>query len=488
MPLVAPAVSDETGAGGPDGDVLRRSVVPPAAGRSLWLAASWTGAGAALLCAVVSIAVVAVCWLPASGSAGSAGSAIRAGILTFLAALHAGIIVDGVPSAFVPLGMTILVGLVAWRAGTGLADAADALNEGRPRQLVRAGALQAGVFAALCTIGAAFATLGSSGVPALGVFLAAFVLFTLTGGAALVRWSPLAGEISAYVPGWAFRVVRAAAAGVAVLLAAGAVLVAGAALVNHDRVEALSRQVGGGWSGVPVLLLGVLAAPNAAIAGASYLAGPGFALGTGSHVSLFSTANGTLPAFPVLGAVPDGHGAPWPVWLLAAALPVLAGGAVAAALRPTHGWAGRFREAALAACVAGVAGAVLAWQGGGAISSGRLNAIGASPWQFGLAVGVELGLAATFVLGLGALVTHLRHRAARDDAPRVLRSTAAVFAVGVAAYHFDTTDTAATAATAATTTETTLVDADTNSADDDDDADAGSVQEDDGRDGDQLAG
>ena len=88
----------------------RRRLVPAAASRSLWLSAVWTGAGTALVCAVVAIAGVAICWLPAAGRRRQRDSAIRAGVLTFLAALHGGITVDGVDAAFVPLGMTVVVG------------------------------------------------------------------------------------------------------------------------------------------------------------------------------------------------------------------------------------------------------------------------------------------------------------------------------------------------------------------------------------------
>src|SRR3954451_9843985 len=100
----------------------RRSVVPEAAARSLWKAAVWTGVGAAVVCAVVALVVVAVCWLPVSGDAGTGGnhanSTIRAGLLTFLAALHGGVTVDGNFAAWLPLGMLIAVGVTAWRAGS----------------------------------------------------------------------------------------------------------------------------------------------------------------------------------------------------------------------------------------------------------------------------------------------------------------------------------------------------------------------------------
>jgi hypothetical protein len=286
----------------------RRSVVPPAAARSLWLSAAWTGAGAALVAAVTAIVVVAICWLPAANGSGSGASAIRAGILTFLAALHGGITVDGLPSAFVPLGMTVLVGVIAWRAGRGLADAAGELGEAARLPLVQAGALQTIAFAAVCGVAAKFSTLGTSHVSVFAATLAGLLLFALTGGVSFVRSSALADEVAEWTPYWVGPALRAACAGLLVYLGAGALLVAGSLVVHRERVEALSGQLGGGWSGVPILLLGALAAPNAAIAGASYLAGPGFAVGSGSAVGLGSTVHGTLPAFPVLGAVPSGPG------------------------------------------------------------------------------------------------------------------------------------------------------------------------------------
>jgi hypothetical protein len=398
----------------------RRSVVPQAAGRSLGLAAAWTGAGAALLAAVVSIVVVAICWLPASAGSGSAGSAIRAGGLTFLAALHGGITVDGLPSAFVPLGMTILLGAIAWRAGSGLADAADDLGERDAGPLARAALLQTAVFAVVCAILAKLSTLGTSSVSVAAALVAGFVLFAVTGAVAFVRASPLAIDVRELLPEWLGRAARAAVAGVTVYLGAGALLVAGSIVLHHDRVETLSRQVGGGWSGVPILLLGILAAPNAAIAGSAYLAGPGFAVGSGSGVSFGSSVHGTLPAFPVLGAVPSGP-ATTPVWLLAAATPIVAGLCLAHLAYGAATWALRLRTAAVAALAAVLIGGVLAWQGGGAIGSGRLSAFGASPWQFGLALGAALAVVGLASLGALAVLAWWRGRG--EEAPSVLRAT-----------------------------------------------------------------
>ncbi|PZS13802.1 MAG: hypothetical protein DLM57_15825 [Pseudonocardiales bacterium] len=406
-------------------DAARRSVVPEAAGRSLWLAAVWTGVGAAAVCVTMAMVTVAVCWLPVSGSSGHSGSAIRAGLLSFLAALHGGITVDGTAAAFLPLGMMIIVGLTAWRAGSGLADAAASLGEDDPLRLALAGATQAGSFMLACLVIVPFATLGTSSAPFVGVGLASLVLFAGTGGVAYVRSSALGDVIALQAPAATAPVVRATAAGVAVYLGSGALLVAGSLVAHAGRVEALSREVGGGWGSVPILLLGVLAAPNAVIAGAAYLAGPGFAVGSGASASAVGTAHGVLPAFPLLGAMPTGHGASGLVWWLIALTPLGAGLAVARLSAPAGGWLARIRVAGAAAVTAGAVMSLLAWQGGGSIGGGRLQSVGASPWRVGAFVTVEVSVVAAAALGVLVLARRLAvSRAgqgwAASEAPRLV--------------------------------------------------------------------
>lgn len=395
-------------------DAARRSVVPEAAGRSLWLASVWTGVGAAAVCATLAIVAVAVCWLPVSGPSGHSRSAIHAGVLTFLAALHGGVTVDGTPATFLPLGLMIIVGLTAWRAGSGLADAANSLDEADPIRLGLAGAAQAVSFMVACLVAVPFAALGTSNAPFVGVGLASLVLFTVTGGVAFVRSSALADVVTQRVPTAAGPILRAAAAGVAGYLGIGALLVAGSLVVHADRVGALSQQVGGGWGSVPILLLGVLAAPNSVIAGAAYLAGPGFAVGTGGTASALSTAHGVLPAFPLLGAMPEGHGATGPVWWLIALTPLAAGLMLARLAGRAEGWLARLGTALAAASAAGVVMFLLAWQGGGGIGGGRLQSVGASPWRLGSFVAVELSVVACAALGLAFVGQRLR-AANQDD-------------------------------------------------------------------------
>ena len=408
-----PQLREESGRRSPD-DAGRRSVVPTAAARSLWRAAVWTGMGGAVVCAVVAIVAVAICWLPVSGSTGRTHSAIHAGLLTFLAAVHGGATVDGTGGFFLPLGMMFAVGLTAWRAGAGLADAAAAIGETDPARLALAGLTQAASFAIACLVTVPFATLGTSSVPFLTVGAGALLLFAVAGGSALTCYSPLSDWCLERLPAWARDGARAAVAVLVVYLAAGALLVAAAVAVHHGRVEDLSHQVGGGWGGVPILLLGVLAAPNAVIAGVGYLAGPGFAVGTHTTVSPFSTAHGTVPAFPILGALPSGHGADPAAWLLVAVTPLVAGVLLARLVCRTDGWTDRVRVAGSAIGFVALALAVLAWQGGGSIGGGALSAVGASPWQLAFAVAAAVSAVAAVALGAAAVRGRVGRAGGRD--------------------------------------------------------------------------
>jgi hypothetical protein len=324
-------------------------------------------------------------------------SAIRAGLLTFLAALHGGITVAGTPADFLPLGLTALLGAIAWRAGRGLAELVDESHESDPARLVLLAAAQVGAFTLACLACVPVATLGTSSAPFLGVGGFAVLLFGLTGVVAFVRSSPLRALVAERIPAWLGPGVRVAACGLLVYLAGGALLVAASLTVHHGAVERLAARVGPGWNGAPVLLLCLLAAPNAVIAGASYLAGPGFTVGSGTTVAVNASTHGLLPAFPVLAALPSGPSSPW-MWWPVVLVPLGAGGcAGSAALREAQ-WSDRLRACAVGAGLAALAGVVLAWQAGGGIGDGRLRTIGASPWQFGLALGVETGVGSMLVL------------------------------------------------------------------------------------------
>jgi hypothetical protein len=82
----------------------------------------------------------------------------------------------------------------------------------------------------------------------------------------------------------------------------------------------------------------------------------------------------------------------------------------------TPDWIQRFGEVALAAAFVGAGMLVLGWQAGGAIGSGRLRAVGASPWQLGLVTCGEVLVVATAGLAAAATMHWVRaHGHAGDD-------------------------------------------------------------------------
>ncbi|WP_030894711.1 MULTISPECIES: DUF6350 family protein, partial [unclassified Streptomyces] len=228
---------------------------------------------------------------------------------------------------------------------------------------------------------------------------------------------------------------RAAAAGLAVFLGGGALLVA-VSLVGHGATahEALLRLTEG-WSGrFAVLLLCAALVPNAAVWGAAYALGPGFALGAGHVVSPLSSAPALfLPPFPLLAAVPEaGEGRP--VHWMAGVVPVIAGvvvgrvvarGAVLGERGGTSPGRGRgvvwsAGRTARAAAVAAVLCAALL-TGLAALSGGPLG--GAALARFG-PVWWQVGAAALAWLLLVAVPTAVAVRAWRCRTPGVEGSAA----------------------------------------------------------------
>jgi hypothetical protein len=387
--------------------------IPASVRQSPWRTAAWTGTGAAIVGASLGVAVAVACWLPNAGPSGPPMSAIRAGTLAFLATQHGGIDLDGTRVGFVPLGMTAIVAIIVWRASVVLADVLERLRLTSRRDLAEAGTVQAGCYAATCAALAVLARLGTTSVPAIPVAAGATMLCGIITAASLAwtsihrRWSAVSG------PDYIRPGLRAAMGALCVYVGAGALLVAASLLAHAGQVSQLSRMVGGGVSGVPLLVVGVLCAPNAVIAAVSFLAGPGFAVGTGTSVTAFSASRGTLPAFPILGAIPSGR-IPSVLAVLLLGSTLLAAGWVTARLAQgpaTVDFGTLLSRIAVAAAGAGAAMAALGWLAGGALGLARLHAVGPSPWQLGIAVAGEIAIMALILIGGSALWGWLSVRA-----------------------------------------------------------------------------
>jgi len=159
--------------------------------------------------------------------------------------------------------------------------------------------------------------------------------------------------------------------------------------------------------------------PNVVIWAASWLIGPGFALGTGSMVSPLATAVGPLPAVPVLGALPQGD---LPFAFVGLLVPVIAGFLAGALVgsRVTARFATSSRTllvvvtGASTGLVAGILLGLLAWASAGGVGPGRLAQVGPDPLLVGGFAALEIGVAA--ILGMASTVRGSRGEAAAPDA------------------------------------------------------------------------
>jgi hypothetical protein len=372
---------------------LRRPAVParraapsllPAATAALWA----LGAGLVAITLPVLLA-----WATDGRSGAGAAEATRTAGQLWVLAHGASLAVPGGTVGLTPLGLALLPLALLHRAGRHSARTAPVPGLRAAGQLSLAIALPYGIGAAVVAAASATTAVRPAPVQAL---LAGVVIALLGAGSGVLRETgqlALAGSL----PDRVRRVAVGGGAAAGTIVAAGAALGGLALAVHAGRVTSLAGASAPGFvGGVVLLALGVLLVPNAAVWGASWLAGPGFAVGSGTTVGPFATTLGPVPSLPLLGALPGG---PTPVWLGVAvlALPVAAGvlggllvsRRLATASLRTAAW-----EAALVGPAAGVALALLAYLSGGPLGGHRLAAVGPSPWRVGLAVAVEVALAA----------------------------------------------------------------------------------------------
>jgi len=366
---------------------------------SLW----WRGAFAALWAVAVGVAILMVCvlivWATDSRSGAGAGQAIRVALQLWLAAHKVPLHVGGGSLAVAPLGLTLGLSFVVARAAAVLArgHAIDSLTG-----IASVGVAVGVPYAVL----SAFVAAAANAAPVRPSPVAALVAGLLLGTAAAC-WGAARGTgalrlSSAGLPPWFAASMRAGALAVAVLVVAGVVLTLGS-LATHARAAAdIADGLGGGMTArFAVLVLDALLLPNAAIAAVGYLTGPGFAVGAGSSVSLGGAHVGAVPALPLLAAVPHG---PAPTLVRVAAVALLLGIGALTGWFATRGdvvsvWTAAGR-AVLAAALAGLLVAILVAIGGGPAGHGRMTAVGASPWQVGLVLALELSVvAAVFAAG-----------------------------------------------------------------------------------------
>lgn len=211
------------------------------------------------------------------------------------------------------------------------------------------------------------------------------------------------------VPGDAVRGTAAALAG---LLGLAALAVAVALLLRGGEMVALFESLRADALGVVVISLAhLLYLPTLIVWATSWIAGPGFAVGTGTAVSPAGTELGVVPGIPILGLLPE-TASPWVLIVVIA--PVAAGAFAGwiirsriASERRESGWGPRAATAGAIAALAACGTALLSALASGSMGPGRLSQVGPEPGPVALAVGLEV------LVGAGILLLAPRHR---DDA------------------------------------------------------------------------
>jgi hypothetical protein len=402
-------------------ETVRRAPLPVAAGFAmLW---------AALLSYLPVAAVIGLA-RTFEGQGGLAGAA-RGGLAGWL--LGHGVPI-GTSIGRLGLAPLLLTVLIVWRldrAGLHVTRAIGARRSGKIGDTVLV------AFA----IGLGYALLGSVaalGVDGRGVEVApgrAAINFFILGGLAAfsgaLRGTDALASIAARLPLTARHGVRTGLMATFFVLAAGAALTGlSVAVGGGEAADMISAYRTGVAGQAGITLVSLAYGVNAVIWAATYLLGPGFALGTGSAVRLTEVTVGPLPSLPLLAGLPSGPTGAAGTLLLA--LPVIAGLAAGWLLtlriaragarqaeetraserrseakrpdaKPLPPWSQVIGGGLLAGPAAGIALGVLCKLSGGPLGDGRLAVIGPDPWQVGLLATAVVGIAAA--LGAAAART-----------------------------------------------------------------------------------
>jgi Family of unknown function (DUF6350) len=311
----------------------------------------------------------------------------------WLAAHHVLLHAPDGPFGLSPLGFTLLPVL-------GLVAAGRRTARRRPEYALRASVgAAAGYAVCACVIAASSA--GNGLVPEY-VQVVLYPAVIALCGHALGAARAIRELIPDVAAPWFPAALRGTVTALCVYLAAAALLAAGFLIAHADESFTVQREIGGGLPGeAGLFLIDVALVPNAALWGIAVLAGPGFALGTGTSVSLFSVVRGPLPELPLLAAAPGSQhpAAGWQLLLFGVAL--VAGVAAAAVIgRLARPWPDRITASAATAAAGGLVLALAETYAGGPVAFGPMSVVGATAWLVGALASAELLIAMAVAFGV----------------------------------------------------------------------------------------
>ena len=328
----------------------------------------------------ICMAVAVIGWFVAdAGAHGNTTDALRAGADAWLIAHGSASVVAGTPVGILPLGLTLMMLVIGFRSGAwSLRDRAGAAHS--DKDLAQAVGLAILVYVMALVVIAILST-NETTDPSLPRAVVGGGIVCLLGVGTALAWRT--GRFAHWwgrVPLFARVTVEGAATAALLCVAAGALVVFGALLWSFNDASMLfsSLRLGGG-DALMLTVVTALFAPNAALFGTAWLAGPGFAVGAGTAVSPTDVSLGALPNFPLLAALPE------PTTVMPSAVAIVMGVpvllAAIAAGRAQHRYGVRaWDSSALRGFAVGFGAAllltVLMTVAGGPLGTGRMSVIG----------------------------------------------------------------------------------------------------------------
>lgn len=335
-----------------------------------------------------------VLWAITPSSVGGPQQSLRAGVTAFAAGNAMTVTIGRAALTLPPLMLTIVaVGLLAGVSGRGRTVPDDRTGE------LTSTAAAAAVYAAAVTV--AGVVLGTPGAVAAEQWWRPFLLaLAVVGTAVFLRGEAWRAVVVSRTPRWfpvAVRLGTAAAAGVVAAGALAFVLGLAGSFGNAGTVQTLAAP--GPAAGFGMVLLGIAYLPNAVLAGAGYVTGVGFHIGSASY-SPFGSSPVELPAVSLLAAAPDGRVASR-VGMVLLLVPVVVALLVGrAAVRRLDSRSDRLSAVCAGAVWAGLLVGVLAALAGGGVSGGQWASTGAPPLLLGVVTALIVGVFGAIVAAL----------------------------------------------------------------------------------------
>jgi hypothetical protein len=343
----------------------------------------------------LGLALVVVQTLDPDGGLGVGDSIALAGRL-WLLAQGGELSLGSGPLVLAPLLLTLAIAWGLSQAGRGIVRLAQVSG---PRAPVYATGVVVLVHVLIVVLLAVTLDTADVGVVLLRTTAGAVAVAAVAAGWGIGRESGLVDAALGRLPSQVRPMLRGVLAGLLTAMALCTVVVVVALVSDAGGYASLSRSLGGAGAGALGLLgLALLLLPNAAAAVLGLAAGPGFFVGSGTLVSVHGVTLGSVPALPLLAALPDTQAVPL-IAFVSQAIPVLAG--LVAGSTVGRWFTGRDGGSVVAGLTGLLSGALLGavsgvvvWTAGGSLGDGGLAQVGAPAFATAVAVAAQSGIAA----------------------------------------------------------------------------------------------